>query len=66
MESKINNITSLNFNEQTVGFNFNNNNNNEVTNKVENLNFQMDVIGGNIEKKDDYNGWLKSLNVDNY
>ena len=66
MESKINNITSLNFNEQTVGFNFNNNNNNEVTNKVENLNFQMDVIGGDIEKKDDYNGWLKSLNVDNY
>ena len=66
IEKKINIMTSLNVLEQKAGFNIDTNNKNESISIMENMNFKMDVIGGDIEKKDDYNGWLKSLNLDNY
>ena len=66
IEKKINIMTSLNVLEQKAGFNIDTNHKNESTSIMENMNFKMDVIGGDIEKKDDYNRWLKGLNLDNY
>ena len=65
IESKLNNLTSISANNQKMGFNFDMNNKNESKAKMENLNIQMDVVGGNSEKKDDFNEWLKSLTLDN-
>ena len=65
IESKLNNLTSISANNQKIGFNFDLNNKNEAKAKMENLNIQMDVVGGNSEKKDDFNEWLKSLTLDN-
>ena len=64
IEKKINNLTSLNFNEQKPDFNINLNN--EETGKMEDMNFKIDAIGGDLEKKNDFTGWIKSLNLDNY
>ena len=65
IESKLNNLTSISANNQKASFNFDLNNKNEAKAKMENLNIQMDVVGGNSEKKDDFNEWLKSLTLDN-
>ena len=66
MENKINSLTSLKINENSASLNIDKNDKNDGTAKMENMNFRMDVIGGDIQKKDDYNSWLKSLNLDNY
>ena len=50
IESKLNNLTSISANNQKMGFNFDINNNDESKAKMENLNIQMDVVGGNSEK----------------
>ena len=64
IENKINKLTSLNYDKQKSGSNIDINN--EGTANKEDMNFHIDVIGGEIEKKNDYNEWLKGLNLDNY
>lgn len=61
----IDNFTKVSINEQKMDFNYNDENKNQIKNKKEKLNIQLNVVGGNPEKKDNYNEWLKSLNLNN-
>ena len=51
--------------DQKGGFGFNNNNIKEINQKRKNLNMKLSVVGGDPEKKDNYNEWLKSINLKN-
>ena len=65
IESKLNYLISVSANNQKIGFNFVINDKNETKEKIENSNIQIDVVGGNSEKKYNFNEWLKSLTLDN-
>lgn len=51
--------------DQKGGFGFNNNSIKEINQKRKNLNMKLSVVGGDPEKKDNYNEWLKSINLKN-
>ena len=65
IESKLNNLTSISANNQKMGVDSDMYNKNESKAKIENLNIPIDVVGGNSEKKYEFNEWLKSLTLDN-
>ena len=61
----LNNKTNMTFNDQKFDFGINNNNINKLNNNNENINMRMEVIGGDILKKDDFLEWYKSINTEN-
>ena len=52
-------------NEQKLVGNMKFNDKNEINKKMENLNITYTVIGGDPKKKDNFNEWYDSLNIDN-
>ena len=59
------NLTNLSMNVQKMDLDLENKKGKEIKKKMENLNIKVNVLGGNPEKKDDYNEWAKSLNLSN-
>ena len=60
-----NNLASLSISQSKFEVGFGNNEKNDIKQLMAQTNIKLSVIGGDSEKKDDYNAWLKSLNLNN-
>ena len=60
-----NNLASLSISQSKFEVGFGNNKKNEIKQQMAHTNIKLSVIGGDSEKKDDYNAWFKSLNLNN-
>ena len=60
-----NNLASLSISQSKFEVGFGNNEKNDIKQQMAHTNIKLSVIGGDSEKKDDYNAWFKSLNLNN-
>ena len=60
-----NNLASLSISQSKFEVGFGNNEKNDIKQLMAQTNIKLSVIGGDSEKKDDYNAWFKSLNLNN-
>ena len=60
-----NNLASLSISQSKFEVGFGNSEKNDIKQKMAHTNIKLSVIGGDSEKKDDYNEWFKSLNLNN-
>ena len=60
-----NNIASLSVGKNKIDLNAGFNDKDGMKRTMSNTNIKLSVIGGDSEKKDNYNEWLKSLNINN-